>query len=234
MEKIIQFKKAVKDVIKVKLAVCGVSNSGKTYSALRLAKGLVGAEGKIAFVDTEHNSACLYASLFDFDVVNMNPPYHPLKFTQSIDAAINQSYDVVILDSISPEWAGDGGVLDIKGSLDERGGNQFSNWRKPTELHNKFIDKILSAPIHIICCMRSKQDYMMIQDSKGKTVPKKVGLAPIQREGIEYEFSLVFDIALNHRAKVEKDRTQVFKDIEEDFLITEDTGKLIRDWLAQK
>ena len=233
----ITFKKPVRGDIYLKIGMMGVSNSGKTYSALRLARGIVGSKGKIALVDTENNSAALYCQLFNFDSVAMKPPYHPHKFTAAIDAAVEQGYNILILDSISHEWAMEGGVLDIKAGLDEAnpGSNQFTNWKKPGQLHSEFINKILHAPIHIISCMRSKSQYVMQENRYGKMAPVKHGLAPIQRDGLEYEFSLLFNLALNHHATVDqKDRTQIFKDVEKPFIVTEETGGLINKWLNKK
>ena len=225
----IVFEEALRENIKLKISLYGISNSGKTYSSLLLARGLVGPQGKIAFVDTENRRALLYNHITKFNIVHMSPPFHPLKYSKAIDAAIENKFDVVILDSISHEWAGEGGILDIKGGLDEQGGNQFANWKAPTDLHNQFINNIIHSDIHVISCMRTKSAYVMSENERGKTVPKKMGLAPVQREGVDYEFDFTFDIASNHKAKVTKHRADLFP--EEAFKITEETGSKIKQWL---
>jgi len=222
------FKPATKDKIKLKLAITGVSGSGKTYSALILARGIAGPGGKIAIADTENGSSVLYSHLTKFDVATMHPPFTVSKYIAAIDSAANNGYDIIILDTISQEWSGEGGILEQKSEVDERGGNQFTNWRRFTADHNKFLSTMLHCPIHLIACIRSKQDYVMTPDDKGKLAPRKVGLAPVQREGIEYEFSAVFDVDMAHRAQVTKDRTTLFGG--RLFIITEAIGEEIAIW----
>lgn len=225
MESSLVLKKAKKNQVKLKIAISGISNSGKTYSALTLASGM---GKKIILIDTENGSASLYANRFNFDVIELTPPYSVERYMEAIKIAEDENPDVLIIDSISHEWSGEGGLLQLKESLDQRGGNSFQNWAKITPKHEKFIAKILHSPLHIICTMRSKTEYIMEQNDKGKMAPKKVGLAPVQRDNVEYEFSIVFDIAKNHEAAISKDRTEIFKD--EIFTITEDTGKKIIAW----
>ena len=227
------FKKATRLQIPLKLALTGPSGSGKTYSALLLARGLVGKKGRIALIDTENRSASLYADLAgEFDTLEVSPPYTVDKYAEGVDAAIEAGYDVLIIDSITHCWAGEGGLLDQKNSLDARGGrqNQYTNWAPITKLHEQFKGKILSSPIHIICTMRSKQDYVLEQNDKGKSAPRKVGMALIQRDGMEYEFTTVFDIAMNHEATASKDRTGLFDG--KYFKITGKTGKELLKWLG--
>ena len=224
----IEFEQAIKTNVKAKIGLMGPSGSGKTFSALRLATGIV--EGnKIAFVDTENGSASLYANRFKFDVINFHPPFTPDKYIRAIDMAIEKKYDILVIDSISQEWTGEGGILEMKAEFDAQGGNQFANWKIPSLWHGKFLNKIILSNIHIICCMRTKQEYIIIEDERGRKVPKRVGLAPIQREGVEYEFTFVFEIGYNHIAKATKDKVELFGDTP--FQITEDIGKKITDWL---
>lgn len=220
------FQKAEKKQAKLKLAITGPSGSGKTYSALRLAKGM---GGRIAVVDTENKSASLYADKFDFDVLEIEPPYTNEKYLQALVEAVKAKYDIVIIDSLSHQWAGEGGLLNKKEQMDARGGNSFQNWAKMTPEHEKFKMAILHADINIIGTMRSKQDYVMETNDKGKQAPKKVGLAPIQREGLEYEFTTVFDVAMNHEAVASKDRTGLF--VDKIFQVTEQTGVELKTWL---
>lgn len=221
------FSKAVRRKAKLKLAIIGPSGSGKTMSALRLAKGL---GGKIAVIDCENDSASLYAHLFDFDSMNMTPPFTTEKYAQAIEEAAKLKYDVLIIDTISHAWAGTGGLKEQKDKLDSSGkGSSYTNWGPISKKHEAFKAAFLHAPMHVICNMRSKQDYVLVEE-KGKQVPKKVGMAPIQREGMEYEFTTVFDLNMANDAEVSKDRTGMFK---EPFQITEDTGKMFLDWLSQ-
>lgn len=220
------FQKAKRTRAKLKLAITGPSGSGKTYSALRLATGL---GGKIAFIDTESGSASLYSDRFDFDVVELAPPYTVEKFIECINAAVEAKYDVLIIDSISHQWRGEGGILNKKEQLDARGGNSFTNWAKLTPEQERFMGSLLHAPIHTICTMRSKQEYAMVDGGNGKQKIQKLGLAPIQRDGVEYEFTTVLDVAMNHEAEASKDRTGLF--VDRMFKIDEQTGKDLKAWL---
>lgn len=223
----IEFKKAVRTQVKLKLAISGPSGSGKTWGALALAKGL---GGRVAVIDTENESAALYADRFEFDHLCMHPPFTVDKFKAAIDAAVAAKYDVLIIDSTSHEWAAEGGILDQKTQIDLRGTkdskNQFANWAKPSAEHEKFKAALVQSPIHLIATMRSKMEYDI---SDGK--PKKLGLAPVQREGFEYEFSVVFDVAMDHEAIASKDRTRLFD--QRHFKLTEQIGKDLRGWLSQ-
>lgn len=223
------FKRAEKKQAKAKIALTGPSGSGKTMSALLLAKGI---GGRCAFIDTENHSASLYANKFDgwsFDILAIDPPYTARKYHDAISAAIKENYDVLIIDSMTHMWAGEGGLLQQKEALDSRGGNSYTNWAQITKLHEAIKSDILHSPIHIIATMRSKQEYIMEQTDKGKMAPKKVGLAPIQRDGLEYEFTIVFDIGMDHQFMVSKDRTDLFDGVVSK--ITARTGEVIREWL---
>lgn len=223
------FKKAERKRIFVKMALCGVSGSGKTYSALLLAQGL---GGKIAMIDTENGSGELYSDLCDYDAAQLEPPFSPMKFINAIKEAEAEGYNVLIIDSLSHAWSGQGGILEMvdKKSATSRSGNSFTAWRDVTPEHNKLVDAILQCRMHVIVCMRSKTAYEMQENEKGKKTPVKVGLAPIQRDGMEYEFTIVFDIDREkHYALASKDRTGLFeKNID---VITPATGELIRKWV---
>lgn len=220
------FQKASRKRIKLKLALTGPAGSGKTTSAIRLARGLAGPDGKVAVIDTENGSASLYSDRYDFDVCEITPPFEHQKFIQSINAAAATDYDVVIIDSASHFWEG---ILEYKDKLDRRGGNSFTNWNEAGRHFKDILNAVLQSPIHVICCLRSKLDYVIEQDGKGKATPKKVGLAPIMRDGVEYEFTSVFDIDLTHHAATSKDRTGMFTD--RIFQITEQTGEQLVKWL---
>jgi len=219
------FRKATREKVFLKLAVTGPSGSGKTYSSLRLARGLVGPTGKIALIDTENRSASLYADRFDFDTLDIAPPFENNKFVDGVNAAIEAGYQAIIIDSASHFWEG---ILDYKDKLDQRGGNSYTNWKIAGDKFGDIVKAVLQSPAHVICCMRSKMDYVQEKDERGKTTVKKVGLAPIMRDGIEYEFTTVFDVALNHQAAVSKDRSGLF--VDKIFQITEETGAQLESW----
>jgi hypothetical protein len=232
------FHKAERKQAKLRLAISGPSGSGKTLSALLIAKGIAPA-GKIAVVDTEEGSASLYASRqaghpaagIEFDTLEITPPYTIDKYLAAIDLAEKGGYSVLILDSISHAWAGEGGLLDKKGALDARPKtNQYTNWKPITKEHEQFKSRLLHCALHLIVTMRSKQDYVL-DTADGKSVPKKVGMAPIQREGMEYEFTTVFDLAMDHSAVATKDRTSLFDN--KVFVPTPQTGADIMAWLLE-
>ena len=225
--------KAEKKRVKLKMAVQGPSGSGKTWGALALAKNLW-PEAKICVIDTENESASLYADRFDFDTIPLGPPFGTDRYIQCIDAVVKGGYDVLIIDSITAQWDGEGGILRRKEELERRnpGVNGYTLWARFTPEHEAFKQVILQAPLHVICTMRSKQEYALQTNDKGKQVPVKLGLAPIQRDQIDYEFTLVFDLSLQHIAVVSKDRTALFNDKTVD-LTDAKTADAIRDWLAK-
>ena len=221
------FQKAQRIVKKARIGICGAAGSGKTLSALKIALGL---GQKIALVDTENNSSVLYADRIDFDVLNIEPPFEIDKYIKAIHQAEAAGYDVLILDSISHAWAGEGGLLDTQGKLADGGMNSFTAWRKLTPQHNAFIEAMIRSKLHLIATMRSKMDYVVETNEKGKSVPKKVGLAPVQLEGMDYEFDIVLDLDLNHNAQSTKDRSSLF----DGRLVSkpdEKIGKQILEWL---
>jgi len=221
------FKPAIKTKLKARIAIEGPSGSGKTYSALRIARGLVGPTGKIAVIDTEKDSARLYADEFAFDHAPLTEPYTPEKYTKLIKEAAAAGYDCLIVDSITHEWAGDGGILDIKSGTP---GNEFTAWQKVTPRHNEFVNAMLNADCHIIATIRSKQAYALEQNDKGKQVPKKLGMQAQQREGLDYEFTVVLKMDISHMACGDKDRTKLFP-VDSWFKPTEETGEALAAWL---
>lgn len=226
------FKKAEKSRAKLRLALTGPSGSGKTYSALLIARGLVGPKGRIALIDTENATANLYAGrehIGEFDIAEMNPPYEVRKYTTAIEEAVKAGFDCVIIDSLSHAWAGEGGILQRKEALDSRGGNSFTNWAKMTPEHNALVNAVLHSKTHLIATMRTKTEYVVENNDKGKAAPKKVGTAPIQRDGFEYEFDITFEVALDHTAVAGKDRSSLFD--QRIFKPTNATGQELRAWL---
>lgn len=230
------FKKAIRRIVAPKLAIQGVSGSGKTYSALRFARGFVGEKGRIALIDTENQSASLYSDLTPFDVLDIAPrnnggtsAYWWQDFYDAIQAAIDEKYDMLIIDSASHIWQG---VLDFKTRLDQKGGNSFTNWGNAGQQFSNVLNQILQSHIPIICCFRSKTEYILEETEKeGRTInkPRKVGMAPITRGDSEYEFSVVFEVNRDHNAEISKSRCSCFGN---DWysLITEQTGAEFKDW----
>lgn len=210
---------------KIKLGLQGPAGSGKTYSALLIAFGMTKDFSKIAVIDTENHSADLYAHLGAFNVLAMDKPFTPERYIEAIEICEQAGMQVVCIDSISHEWEGTGGILDIHGSMV---GNSFTAWSRVTPRHNDFVQKILQSPCHIIATIRSKQDYVL-SEKNGKMVPEKVGLKGVTREGLDYEFTLVLDIDIKHQATASKDRTNLFMD-KPQFMISDKTGEQIRNW----
>jgi hypothetical protein len=208
------FVKAAKHQLKARVALAGPTGSGKTYSALEWATILAGDTGTIAVVDTEHGSASLYADQFDFDVLTWPPPFDPGKLAATIKTAEQAGYAVVVLDSMSHFWEGEGGTLDIADAAGQRsGGNSFAGWKVATPALRHLVDTMLGADLHVIGTMRSKMEYVLEEDSRGKKVPRKVGMAPVMRQGIEYEFTMVGDIDLEHRITFTKSRCSALADV---------------------
>ncbi len=201
------FQKAVKHAAKLRLAIAGPSGSGKTYTSLAIATALANG-GRIALVDTEHGSASKYADLFDFDVMELTPPFHPDRFVAAITEAGAAGYSVIILDSLTHAWSGTGGMLDIVDEIAKRmrNPNSFAAWKDGTPVQNRMIEAIVGAPLHLIATMRSKQEYVLSTDDRGKQMPKKVGMAPQQRDGFEYEFDVFMDMDIDNNGIVQKTR----------------------------
>lgn len=210
---------------KIKLGIQSPSGGGKTMSALLIAYGLCGNWSKIAVIDTESNSADLYAHLGEYKTLSLEPPYSPERYMEGIDICLEAGIEVIIIDSTSHEWDN---LLDYHSSLQ---GNSFTNWAKVTPRHEAFVNKILQSNVHVICTIRSKTDYVLTEKN-GKQVPEKVGLKAHQRDNLEYEFTLVFELSMAHHAKTSKDRTGLFMGKAE-FVPTIDTGRLIAEWCNQ-
>lgn len=220
------FERAVRSKLKLRLGIFGPSGSGKTYSALKIAKGI---GGKIALCDSERGSSRAYHKIAEFDVDTMDKNT-PEEYIEKIKDAVKAGYDVLILDSITHEW------IQIKDSVDDitsasRSGNSYTAWKEPTKRHDRFVNAILQAPIHIICTMREKDETEMIANEKGKVEPVKIGFKPDQRKGLEYEFSTIFRLNRKHIAVAEKDRTELFDHFEDP--LTEQVGAHLKEWLDE-
>jgi hypothetical protein len=190
----IQFVKASKRQARLRMALMGPSGSGKTYTALRVASALVPG-GRIALIDTERGSASKYADKFSFDVLELDD-FGPLRFVEAIEAAGKAGYHALIIDSLSHAWMGKGGALELvdAAAARQRSGNSFTAWREVTPQHNALVDAMLRATPHLVVTMRTKTEWVLEEDSRGKKVPRKVGLQPVQRDGLEYEFDVVGDL----------------------------------------
>lgn len=223
-----QIRKAVRKKAKLRLGIVAPSGAGKTYSALLMSFGL---GGKVGMIDTENGSGDLYANLGDYDIINITAPYTVQKYREAIRAFEESGYSTIIIDSLSHAWAGEGGLLDKQGKIADSGkGNSYAAWRTVTPEHNALVEAILQSPCHVISTMRAKQEYVQEKDDRtGKTTIKKVGLAPVQRDGMEYEMSIVLDIDINHVAHATKDRTSLLDG--QYFTVTRDTGRQLLEWL---
>ncbi|MFZ6028067.1 MAG: ATP-binding protein [Chloroflexota bacterium] len=209
------FQTATRRRSRLRMTLDGPAGSGKTYTALRFAHTLAQG-GPIAYIDTERGSASKYVGEspdgipWAFDVVELTQ-FSPERYTELIQAAGKMGYGVLVIDSLSHAWEGVGGALDIK---DRQGGNQWTAWRSVTPIHNRMVDTILQSPCHVITTMRSRMEYVQETDpNTGKTIIRKVGLSPIQRPGMEYEFDLVCDIDWAHILSVSKSRCSAVADM---------------------
>ena len=210
---------------KIKLAITGPAGSGKTYSSLILAFGLCGDWTKIGLIDTENSSSSLYAHLGDFNSVSLTPPFTPENYIKAIELCEKANLEVIIIDSITHCWEN---LLDFHSNMV---GNSFTNWGKITPRHQAFVNKMLQTPIHLIATMRTKTEYVL-SEKNGKFTPEKMGMKTIQRDGMDYEFTTVFDVDIKHQATVSKDRTNLFSDFIS-FPITKETGAKIKSWCEE-
>jgi len=224
-----KFEKAMRKKARLRLALTGPSGSGKTYSALLIAKGI---GGKVAVIDTEKGSASLYSDVADFDVLELEPPFSPERFIEGINAAEQAGYDTIIIDSITHEWSGVGGCLELVDTIAKAKfrGNTWSAWSEINPRHRLFLDAILRSNMHVIATMRSKTETAQVEENGRKKVAK-LGMKSEQRDGVEYEFTTVLDLVHeSHHANATKDRTKLFSN-SDPVILGEDTGKKLLEWL---
>lgn len=234
----IDFKQVTRAKSKARIAITGPSGSGKSLSSLYLAYGITGDWSKIALIDTEHERGRFYADRTDLETgsfmyASMIPPYSPEKYIDYVKSAaeIVGSNGVVIVDSFSHCWDNEGGVLDIKSHIaQQRGKNDYTAWDEAGKIQNNLVNTILSVDCHTIITLRAKMAYAMEVNDRGKTVPVKIGLAPIQRENTEYEFDMCFQLDRNHNASLSKDTTFLDKWTG---IITPELGKQLGEWLSK-
>ena len=221
-------RKAERRQAKLRLALTGVSGSGKTLGAINIASGM---GGKFVVIDTEHKSADLYANVADYDVLTLDKPFSPEKYIKAIEYCEEQGYETIIIDSLSHAWAGEGGALDMHDNFTQASSskNSYMAWKEVTPWQNKLINKIIQSPSHIIATMRVKTHHEVV-DVNGKKKPIKIGLAPIQREGLDYEFTVVLSLDKeSYLYTSSKDRTQIFEGKHE--FLSKETGEKLMEWL---
>ena len=224
----IQFSTATRKRAKLRLGVMGASGSGKTFGALRLALGIAPAE-RIFVIDTERHSAELYAHLGKFQTACIDSNFDPVVYVDYIHAAEQAGAEVIIIDSLSHAWEGEGGALDQVDNK-AKGGNSFTAWKDVTPKHRSLVDAMLQSSCHIIATLRAKQEYVIEKDERtGKQVPRKVALAPVQRQGMEYEFTTFLDVDDAHMTRSSKDRTGLLDN--KSFQLSEDVGRKLLAWL---
>lgn len=223
-------RKAVRKNAKLRIGISALAGAGKTMSSLLVAKGLAGPNGKIGVIDTERGSASLYADKVDFDVIELNKPFTVKKYLEAIEAFENAGYDVIVIDSLSHAWTGQGGLLEKQQQMSSGlEGDKTNAWREITPEHNKLVDAMLESSCDIIATTRAKAEYVVGTDSQGNATMNKIGTKPVQREGMEYEFTVFLDIDLKtHKATASKDRTEIFSTFND--VLDERLGKKLADW----
>lgn len=224
-----EFVKATKEQSKARIAIIGLSGAGKTWTALTFAPVL---GGKVALIDTENGSASKYADEFDFSTLTLTD-HSPQNYVQAIQAAERAGFDVLIIDSLSHAWSGRGGALEQVDNAAKRSksGNSFTAWREVTPHHNALVDALVQCSCHLIVTMRAKTEYALQPNDRGKIEPRKIGLAPVQRDGLEYEFDIVADMDIDHNFIISKTRCRAL----DGAVVTKpgpDVAITIRDWLT--
>ena len=235
-------RRAERKKAKLRLGLSGPAGSGKTLSSLLIAYGLCKDWSKITLIDTENGSGDLYANhtieqdgkrinIGVYNVITLDAPYDPDKYIRAIEMCEEAGDVVVILDSITHCWAGKGGLREQHGKITDssNSGNSWAAWRKVTPRHNTFVEKMLTCRLHLIATLRAKMDYVQDKNPDGSTIIKKIGLNPIQRDGMEYEFTAFFDLGQNHYASCSKDRSSIFD--EKIWLPGIETGEIFLEWL---
>jgi len=225
----VQIRKARRSATKLRLLLTGPSGSGKTWGALQIAKGM---GGKTVVIDTEEGSSDLYDHLTDFDVIDLRPPFTPERYIEAIKAAEEAGYEIIIIDSVTHCWSGQGGCLELLEDVAKAQfrGNTWSAFSVITPRWRAFVDAILRSPSHVICCGRSKTETAQVDDH-GKKKVAKLGMKLEARDGLEFEFTVCLDIVHDgHFATVSKDRTGLFAGDPKP--ITPETGERLAGWLA--
>lgn len=243
-----ELRRAQRKKTKLKVGLAGSSGCGKSLSSLVFAYGLVKGEhpdwtdeqiwDKIGVIDSENGSAELYTEytikstgfrVGTFWTIPISAPFTPEKYIDAIETFEREGFEVCIIDSMTHLWNGQGALLERQGNVAKRTGNSYTAWREITPVFNRFVDTMLQCNMHIVATIRSKTEYVQEKDEKGRTTIRKVGMAPVFRDGIEYEFSMFMDIDSEHQAHVTKDRTGILDD--EYFVITGKEAERVAKWL---
>ncbi|MBU2704101.1 hypothetical protein Ga0466249_005254 [Sporomusaceae bacterium BoRhaA] len=230
-------RKATRTKAKLRLGISGPAGGGKTFGSLLVAYGITSDWNKICVIDTENHSGELYANynkngteIGEFNYIEIVSPYTPEKYIAAIHEAGAAGIECIIIDSLTHAWSGEGGLLDKKGQLEKKAGvNSWTAWRDITPMHNRLVDSILNSKTHMIATLRAKMETIQEKDDHGKTIIRKIGMNPIQRDGMEYEFTTFIDIDQNHQATTSKDRTSLFDG--KVFCLGFDVGKQLLGWL---
>jgi hypothetical protein len=220
-----QLQTASRKKVKLRLNLASPSGFGKTYGALLIAFGITQNWDKIAVIDTEHDSASLYSHLGNFKTLSLTAPYTPERYIEAIKVCEEANVDVIIIDSITHVWKGQGGLLEYQSAL----GGRYQDWAKATPLYQNWLNTILQSKCHVITTNRKKQGYNMVTEGN-KTKVEKAGLDDEIRDGYDYEVTVALEITNDkHMARASKDRTGLFSGKPE-FVITPDTGKMLLAW----
>lgn len=230
----IEFTEAKRENVSLLISIAGPSGCGKTKSALRMAQGISPA-GKVAFIDTESRRALHYATEFKFTHYDMRPPFPPARFIEAIKAAEQTGAEVLVIDSFSHEYAGEGGITDMADALERSGTKSPGNWREPKSAHKKLINAILQARLSIIFCLRADEKIRIGKDANGRTVVEPLGWMPICEKRFPYEMTASFTLTADHPGrpnyslphKVQDQHRAFFPDGE---LIGEEAGRKLAAW----
>lgn len=217
-------RRAERKKAKMRVAVLGPSGSGKTYSSLLLARGLSSSWEKVGLIDSENGSGDLYSDLGPYNVLTLKK-FSPRDYIEAIEAMEQAGMEAVVVDSASHEWEWCKSEVD-RISLNSK--NSYTAWGPVGKQHEEFLRKLNMSTVHMVECARTKQDYILV-DKNGKKVPEKVGMAAVQRDGFEYEFTVVFELNMAHQAFATKDRTRLFENVEASKITTE-TGESLLKW----
>ncbi len=231
-------RKAERRQMKIKIALAGAAGSGKTMGALRVAYGLIGDWEKICLIDSENFSGNVYANychdgieIGEYYILPIEPPYTADKYITAISECEQAGIECAIIDSLSHAWAGEGGVLDQKTLLENRKGyNSFTAWKDMTAIQNKLVNAIFGSKMHIICTLRTKPEYLVERNDAGKSAIKKIGTKPIQRDDLDYEFTIFANLDQDHNCMATKDQTGLFDG--KVFQACEQMGEQLKEWNA--
>lgn len=166
----------------------------------------------------------------EYLTINLEAPFSAARYLEAIDLAEQAGVEYLVIDSLSHAWTGEGGLLDVQGNVAKRSGNSYTAWREVTPMHNRLVDRILQCAMHVALTLRTKTEYVIEDNGNGKKTPRKIGMAPVFRDGIEYEVTIFFELDQSHAAAATKDRTGIFDG--QYFMIDPNTGKQIYQWLA--